>query len=163
MRKIVAKVLRWKLRIDQSKQENEWSVQMVTERSWVPALHHCFCRWDLCLLKLRKSKDWMGLKDTHLPLNSIVIIMESFYIIDTFNKKKQFGRYFVYTVAKFCLSCLVPLNHTVYSSMHSSLAFQYLLWKPKFLLWAIYAGSASKGATALLHANLCSSGEEYLS
>ena len=78
-------------------------------------------------------------------------------------RKMWFGRYFVYTVAKFCLSCLVPLNHTVYSSMHSSLAFQYLLWKPKFLLWAIFAGSASKGATALLHANLWSSGEEYLS
>lgn len=165
MTKNVSKVLRWKSEIDQSKQENEWSVQMVVERSWALVPHHCFCRWDLSLLKLRKSKDWMGLKDTHLPLNSIVIIMASFYIIDTLKKKKKkwFGRYFVYTVAKFWLSCLVPLNHTVYSSMHSSLAFQYLLWKPKFLLWAIFAGRASKGATALLHANLCSSGEEYLS
>lgn len=81
------------------------------------------------LLKLRKYKDWMNLKDSHLPLNSVVIIMESFYIIDTLykKKKKQFGRYFVYTVAEICLSCLVPLNHTVYSSMHSSLAFQFLL------------------------------------
>lgn len=113
------------------------------------------------LLKLRKYKDWMDLKDTQLPLNSVVIIMESFYIIDTLYKKKKrrFGIYFVYTVAKICLSCLVPLKHTVYSSMHSSLAFQFLLWKPKFLLWAIYAGSASKGTTALLHANLCSSGK----
>lgn len=31
----------------------------------------------------------MGLKDTHLPLNSIVIIMASFYIIDTLKKKKK--------------------------------------------------------------------------
>jgi len=31
----------------------------------------------------------MGLKDTHMPLNSIIIIMESFYIIDTFYKKKR--------------------------------------------------------------------------
>lgn len=69
----------------------------------------------------------MGLKDTNLPLNSIVIIMESFYIIDTFYIKKLVGRYFVYSVANTYLSCLVPLSHTVYSSMHSSLAFQHLL------------------------------------
>lgn len=31
-KKNVEKVLRWKLGIDQSKQENEWSVQMVAER-----------------------------------------------------------------------------------------------------------------------------------
>lgn len=147
--------------------ENDWSVKMVAERSWDPAPHHCFCRWNLCLQKPRKSKIWIVLNDTHLPLNSIVTTMASFYIIDTLDKKKKkkmwLGRYFVYTVAQFCLSCLVSQNHSVYSSMHSFLAFRYLFWKPKFLLWAIFAGNSSKGATALLHANLWSSGEEYLS
>lgn len=118
MTKNISWVVRWKSVINQCKQENEWSVKMVAERSWDPALPHCFCRWNLCLQKPRKSKIWMVLKDAHLPLNSIVTTMASFYIIDTFDqrkKKKWLGRYFVYTVAKFCLSCLISQNHTVYS------------------------------------------------